>query len=83
MSVPESPRLHEVDVQAIDVARLEPLIGAQRIARFERVAEVARETLGGSSVLNVNSTGAGGGVAEMLQRCSRTREAQGSTLAGS
>src|SRR6478609_7085832 len=67
MSVPESPRLHEVDVQAIDVARLEPLIGAQRIARFERVAEVARETLGGSSVLNINSTGAGGGVAEMLQ----------------
>ncbi|MGZ4310037.1 MAG: glycosyltransferase, partial [Gaiellaceae bacterium] len=29
--------------------------------------EVAREALAGSSVLNVNSTGAGGGVAEMLQ----------------
>ena len=33
MSVPESPRLHEVDVQAIDAARLEPLIGAQRMAQ--------------------------------------------------
>ena len=37
------------------------------MAQFERAAEVARETLAGSSVLNVNSTGAGGGVAEMLQ----------------
>ncbi len=35
--------------------------------RFEQTAEVARETLAGSSVLNVNSTASGGGVAEMLQ----------------
>ena len=62
-----SPRLQEVEVQAIDAARLEPLIGAERMAWFEQAAEVARETLGGSSVLNVNSTAAGGGVAEMLQ----------------
>lgn len=67
MNVRENPRLHEVDVQAIDAARLEPLIGAERMARFEQTAELARETLAGSSVLNVNSTGAGGGVAEMLQ----------------
>jgi trehalose synthase len=37
------------------------------MSRFEQAAEVARETLAGSSVLNVNSTGTGGGVAEMLQ----------------
>jgi trehalose synthase len=67
MSVHENRKLHEVDVQAIDAARLEPLIGAERMAQFERAAEVAREALAGSSVLNVNSTGAGGGVAEMLQ----------------
>ena len=67
VSVPENPGLHEVDVQAIDAARLEPLIGAERMSRFEHAAEVARETLAGKSVLNVNSTGAGGGVAEMLQ----------------
>src|SRR5215475_9053975 len=67
MSIRENPRLHEVDVKAIDAARLEPLIGAERMARFEQAAESARETLAGSSVLNINSTGAGGGVAEMLQ----------------
>ncbi len=67
MSLRENPKLHEVDVRAIDAARLEPLIGKERMARFEQTAEAARETLAGSSVLNVNSTGAGGGVAEMLQ----------------
>ncbi|HZD88129.1 MAG TPA: glycosyltransferase [Gaiellaceae bacterium] len=67
MSDHENPRLHEVEVQAIDAARLEPLIGAERMAQFEQAAEVARETLAGNCVLNVNSTGAGGGVAEMLQ----------------
>ncbi len=64
---PHNPKLHEVDVQAIDAARLEPLIGMERLSRFEQAAEAARETLAGSSVLNVNSTRAGGGVAEMLQ----------------
>ena len=54
-------------MQAIDAARLEPLIGAERMERFEQAAEAARQTLAGSSVLNVNSTAAGGGVAEMLQ----------------
>jgi trehalose synthase len=67
VNIRRNPKLHEVDVQAIDAARLEPLIGAERMARFERTAEAARETLAGSSVLNVNSTGMGGGVAEMLQ----------------
>jgi trehalose synthase len=62
-----NPRLHEVEVKAIDAARLEPLIGTERMARFEQTAELARATLDGCSVLNVNSTGAGGGVAEMLQ----------------
>ncbi len=59
--------LREVQVEAVDPARLEPLIGADRMAQFARAAEAAREALAGSSVLNVNSTGEGGGVAEMLQ----------------
>jgi len=67
VSIRENPRLHEVEVRAIDAARLEPLIGTERMLRFEQSAEAARETLAGGSVLNVNSTGAGGGVAEMLQ----------------
>ncbi|HEU5404617.1 MAG TPA: glycosyltransferase [Gaiellaceae bacterium] len=67
MSARADKRLHEVEVQAIDAARLEPLVGEERMALFERTAELAREALAGSSVLNVNSTGSGGGVAEMLQ----------------
>ncbi len=60
-------KLHEIDVRAIEAARLEPLIGPERMARFEKVAELSRATLAGRPVLNINSTGAGGGVAEMLQ----------------
>jgi trehalose synthase len=63
----KTARLHEVEVEAIDAVRLEPLIGAERMAHFERAAEAARDSLSGGSVWNVNSTAAGGGVAEMLQ----------------
>jgi trehalose synthase len=57
----------EVDVQAIDAARLEPLIGPERMEAFERAADAASVALAGRAVINVNSTAAGGGVAEMLQ----------------
>jgi trehalose synthase len=60
-------RLTEVEVQALDAARFEPLIGPERMARFEAVAAATRERLGRRAVFNVNSTAAGGGVAEMLQ----------------
>jgi trehalose synthase len=60
-------RLEEVSVQALDPARLEPLIGEERMQRFEEAAERTRGLMGGRSVLNVNSTATGGGVAEMLQ----------------
>jgi trehalose synthase len=59
--------LEQVDVQALDPARLEPLIGEERMARFEATADAARVALAGRVVLNVNSTAHGGGVAEMLQ----------------
>ena len=59
--------LREVEVQALDAARLEPLIGRERLAQFERMAEATQARLAGRSVINVNSTAAGGGVAEMLQ----------------
>ena len=67
MSVRARTRLKEVEVQALDAARLESLIGSERMARFEVVAEAAQSVLAGHSVLNVNSTATGGGVAEMLQ----------------
>ena len=38
-------RLHEVDVQALDAARLEPLIGLERMARYEAVAEATQAAL--------------------------------------
>lgn len=60
-------RLQEVDVQALDAARLESLIGPQRMARYEQAADAARAALAGHTVLNVSSTATGGGVAEMLQ----------------
>jgi len=58
--------VHEVQVQAVDIARLAPLIGPERMLRVERVAEAAQAALSGRAVINVNSTAAGGGVAEML-----------------
>jgi trehalose synthase len=60
-------KLAEVAVQALDAARLEPLIGPERMARYEAAAEAAQATLAGRTVFNVNSTATGGGVAEMLQ----------------
>ena len=60
-----APRLIAVD--ALDPQRLAPIIGPERMARFDTIAAAARERIDGRSVLNVNSTAAGGGVAEMLQ----------------
>jgi trehalose synthase len=60
-------RMREVAVQAIDATRLEPLIGEQRMAHYLAEAVEARRLLAGRSVVNVNSTAAGGGVAELLQ----------------
>jgi trehalose synthase len=60
-------RVREVDVQASSAAALAPLIGDERMARYEATAQAARDVLGGRTVLNVNSTATGGGVAEMLQ----------------
>ncbi|HEU5263857.1 MAG TPA: glycosyltransferase [Gaiellaceae bacterium] len=60
-------QLEEVGVEPLDAARFEPLVGTDRIAHFERVAEETRERLAGRAVVNVNSTAVGGGVAEMLQ----------------
>jgi trehalose synthase len=68
MATTQKPiKLQEVEVQALDPARLEPLIGPERMAGFEATAELAQQALSGRAVLNVNSTAAGGGVAEMLQ----------------
>jgi trehalose synthase len=60
-------RMHEVAVQAVDATRLEPLIGEERMAHYLAEAAEARRLLAGRSVISVNSTATGGGVAELLQ----------------
>src|SRR5262249_22669625 len=60
-------RLEEVQIAALTPERLLPLIGPERAQRFEATALAARERLAGRTVLNVNSTASGGGVAEMLR----------------
>lgn len=60
-------RLHEIPIPTADPAELESLIGHERSMRVRASAEAARDELGRRVILNVNSTAAGGGVAEMLQ----------------
>ena len=59
--------VHAVEVPRRPVSRLEPVIGAHRYEQLTRAADRVRPVLGGRTVWNVNSTAAGGGVAEMLQ----------------
>ncbi|CAN5740829.1 glycosyltransferase [soil metagenome] len=59
--------VQEVQIQALTPERFVPLVGSEQVARLEEAADVLRGLLGSASVWNVNSTAAGGGVAEMLQ----------------
>jgi trehalose synthase len=63
---PPDGGLHEVAVAELPLDRLAPLIGGTRFAELEGAAERARSRLGDRVAWNVNSTAAGGGVAEML-----------------
>lgn len=59
--------IRRISTQAIDISRLAPIIGEDRIAEFNELAAHAREELAGTIVWNANSTDVGGGVAEMLR----------------
>jgi trehalose synthase len=67
MAAEQTVPLTEVDVRPADIGRFESIAGPGRMAHFRTVAEDLRRALGGSSVVNVNSTAIGGGVAELLQ----------------
>jgi hypothetical protein len=56
----------EIELAPIDPARLEPIIGRDRIDRLLTSAADAARVPSGRAVVNVNSTSAGGGFAEML-----------------
>ena len=56
-----------VEVPRRPISLLEPIIGAERYRRLIFAADEFRTELAAHTVWNVNSTAAGGGVAEMLQ----------------
>ena len=59
--------VRSVEVAGHPVARLEPVIGQDRLARLQGAADQFRQRLAGHTIWNVSSTAVGGGVAEMLQ----------------
>jgi trehalose synthase len=56
-----------VEVPRRPVSLLEPIIGGPRYRQLAGAADQVRHMLAGHTIWNVNSTAAGGGVAEMLQ----------------
>jgi trehalose synthase len=59
--------VHTVKVPRRPVSLLKPVIGPRRYEQLADAADQVRPMLGGRTIWNVNSTAAGGGVAEMLQ----------------
>ena len=60
------PEPQQVTLEPAPLERFRPLLG-ERFAEIERTAAGARETFAGRRIWHVNSTGQGGGVAEMLR----------------
>jgi trehalose synthase len=58
--------VRQVPVEAVRLELLTPAIGSERARAFVDVATESAAVLRGRAVVNVNSTAAGGGVAEML-----------------
>jgi trehalose synthase len=58
--------VREVQIDAMPLERLGPLLGAERAERLQEYAGLARSLLADRVVWNVNATASGGGVAEML-----------------
>ena len=56
-----------VAVEPIDIGRLEPIVGAERIEQLHASAAALTSLLDGSRIVHVNSAANGGGVAEMLR----------------
>jgi trehalose synthase len=59
--------LSEVDTGLLDIDRLASRLDAAEAARVREAARRGPKLLAGRSVINVNSTARGGGVAEMLR----------------
>ncbi len=59
--------MNEIRMPERDIARFESIVGSEAMDRIGGLASSVLTRLDGRSVWNVNSTAAGGGVAEMLQ----------------
>jgi trehalose synthase len=59
--------LTEVQLEARSLDEFRPILGDQRVMEVEAAAQRLRDVFNGGVVWNVNSTAAGGGVAEMLR----------------
>jgi trehalose synthase len=59
-------RIAEVDLHAIPIDRYESVANHGVVAKLRELAARARDAIDGKAVWHVNSTAAGGGVAEML-----------------
>ena len=60
--------MHEIELRTRSLSRLAEIIGEDLTRELAGpTAQSAADALGGHAVFNVNSTGAGGGVAEMLR----------------
>lgn len=59
--------MREVEIDAVPLERLALLLEPDRAARLSEQAARAKVLLDGRTIWNVNTTAAGGGVAEMLQ----------------
>ena len=57
----------EVSLGVQQLGRFLPIVGAERVRTIDQLGTALRQRLAGRTVWNVNSTAAGGGVAEMLQ----------------
>jgi trehalose synthase len=57
----------EVDIRPLSPRRLAPVIGAERVHEMAGAIREATGMLGSRTVVNVNSTAVGGGVAELLE----------------
>jgi len=59
-------KLHEVDLHALNIERYGPVVGQATVDETLELAGSVRSAIDGRVIWHINSTAAGGGVAEML-----------------
>ena len=73
----------EVEVPPRSLDLLAPFVSKNRRSAIAEAAQTVSQALQGRTVININSTARGGGVAELVQGYAATQRAQASIHAGS